>query len=70
LAKLLALAMIIIVGFVWLGKGSVQAFDHAFSKSSANGLSYGTAMYLALFSYNGWVCLPAFMENGLCCRWS
>jgi amino acid transporter len=54
-AKVLALTMIIIIGFVWLGKGHVEPFDDAFANSSTNGLSYGTAMYLALFSYNGWV---------------
>ncbi|KAG2187681.1 hypothetical protein INT44_005371 [Umbelopsis vinacea] len=53
-AKLLALTMIIIIGFVWLGKGNVDAFYDSFANSSTNGLSYGTAMYLALFSYNGW----------------
>lgn len=54
-AKLLALAMIIVIGFVWLEKGNVSSFENAFENSSSNGLSYGTAMYLALFSYNGWV---------------
>ncbi|KAI8575630.1 hypothetical protein K450DRAFT_261003 [Umbelopsis ramanniana AG] len=53
-AKLLALTMIIVIGFVWLGKGHVEPFHDSFANSSTNGLSYGTAMYLALFSYNGW----------------
>ncbi|EIE75810.1 hypothetical protein G6F46_000332 [Rhizopus delemar] len=53
-AKLLALAMIIIIGWVWLGKGHTENFQKAFEGSSSNALDYGTAMYMALFSYNGW----------------
>ncbi|KAI8378156.1 amino acid permease-domain-containing protein [Choanephora cucurbitarum] len=53
-AKLLALAMIIIIGWVWLGKGNTANFQNAFNNSSTNALDYGTAMYMALFSYNGW----------------
>ncbi|KAL0139873.1 B-type amino acid transporter 1-like protein [Mucor lusitanicus] len=53
-AKLLALAMIIIIGWVWLGKGHTENFQNAFAGSSTNALDYGTAMYMALFSYNGW----------------
>ena len=43
-AKLLALAMIIIIGWVWLGKGNVGNFENAFANSSTNALDYGTAM--------------------------
>ncbi|KAG2205335.1 hypothetical protein INT46_008602 [Mucor plumbeus] len=53
-AKLLALTMIIIIGWVWLGKGNTYNFQNAFEGSSTNALDYGTAMYMALFSYNGW----------------
>ncbi|RCH84316.1 b(0,+)-type amino acid transporter 1 [Rhizopus stolonifer] len=53
-AKLLALAMIIIIGWVWLGKGHTENFQNAFANSSTSALDYGTAMYMALFSYNGW----------------
>jgi amino acid transporter len=53
-AKLVALVMIIIIGWVWLGKGHTENFQDAFKGSSTNALSYGTAMYMALFSYNGW----------------
>ncbi|KAG2173634.1 hypothetical protein INT43_005052 [Umbelopsis isabellina] len=53
-AKVLALIMIIIIGFVWLGKGHVSSFENSFEGSSTNVLHYGSAMYLALFSYNGW----------------
>lgn len=57
-AKLIALVMIIIIGFVWLGKGGVRNLENAFEGSSTNGLDYGTSLYLALFSYNGWVSFP------------
>ncbi|KAI9272441.1 amino acid/polyamine transporter I [Sporodiniella umbellata] len=53
-AKLLALLMIIIIGWIWLGKGNVQNFQNSFEGSSSSALDYGTAMYMALFSYNGW----------------
>ncbi|KAI8098989.1 amino acid permease-domain-containing protein [Halteromyces radiatus] len=53
-AKLIALAMIIIIGFIWLGKGGVKNLENAFEGSSTNALDYGTSLYLALFSYNGW----------------
>ncbi|KAI9486522.1 MAG: amino acid permease-domain-containing protein [Benjaminiella poitrasii] len=53
-AKLLALAMIIIIGWIWLGKGHTANFQNGFNNSSTNALDYGTAMYMALFSYNGW----------------
>ncbi|CEG73745.1 hypothetical protein RMATCC62417_09068 [Rhizopus microsporus] len=53
-AKLIALIMIIIIGWVWLGKGHTENFQNAFDGSSRNALDYGTAMYMALFSYNGW----------------
>ncbi|CAO3682909.1 unnamed protein product [Rhizopus stolonifer] len=53
-AKLLALVMIIIIGWVWLGKGNTSNIQNAFDGSSRNALDYGTAMYMALFSYNGW----------------
>jgi L-type amino acid transporter 9 len=52
--KLIALFMIIIIGFVWLGKGSTDNFQNSFEGASTDPLSYGTAMYMALFSYNGW----------------
>ncbi|KAI8977615.1 amino acid permease-domain-containing protein [Mycotypha africana] len=53
-AKLVALVMIIIIGWVWLGKGHTGPFKTAFSGGTSNALDYGTAMYMALFSYNGW----------------
>ncbi|KAI7901722.1 amino acid permease-domain-containing protein [Cokeromyces recurvatus] len=53
-AKLLALAMIIIIGWIWLGRGHTENFKNAFHNSSTNALDYGTAMYMALFAYNGW----------------
>ncbi|RKP27150.1 amino acid/polyamine transporter I [Syncephalis pseudoplumigaleata] len=54
MAKLLAIAIIVVIGLVWLGKGHVENFEHGFKDSSTKPLEYGTAMYLALFAYNGW----------------
>ncbi|KAI8071458.1 amino acid permease-domain-containing protein [Gongronella butleri] len=53
-AKLIAVVMIIIIGFVWLGKGGKDNLANAFVGSSTNALDYGTALYLALFAFNGW----------------
>ncbi|KAI9593877.1 amino acid/polyamine transporter I [Syncephalis fuscata] len=54
MAKLLAIAIIVVVGIVWLGKGEVHNFKNGFHGSSTQPLEYGTAMYMALFAYNGW----------------
>ncbi|ORX54515.1 amino acid transporter [Hesseltinella vesiculosa] len=53
-AKLIAVVMIIIIGFIWLGKDGKHNLDNAFVGSSQNALDYGTALYLSLFAFNGW----------------
>ncbi|RKP06965.1 amino acid/polyamine transporter I [Thamnocephalis sphaerospora] len=54
LAKLLAIAIIMVVGMVWIGTGHVENFQDSFKGTSTEPLAYGTAMYMALFAYNGW----------------
>jgi amino acid transporter len=53
-AKLLAIAIIVVIGMIWLARGHTENFQDSFSGSSTEPLAYGTAMYLALFAYNGW----------------
>ncbi|KAH8554214.1 amino acid/polyamine transporter I [Umbelopsis sp. PMI_123] len=54
-AKFIGLIIICIVGIVWLAKGTyLFQFQNAFEGSSSTFWPYGTGIYLALFSYNGW----------------
>ncbi|XP_071824236.1 b(0,+)-type amino acid transporter 1-like [Apostichopus japonicus] len=55
-AKLIALCIIIIVGFVELGKGNTEYLDPktSFKGSSSNVFAYGIAFYQGLWAYDGW----------------
>lgn len=55
-AKLLALALIIIIGFVQIGKGDVEGLrpENAFEGTSTNFGEIGLALYSGLFAYGGW----------------
>ncbi|KAG2174313.1 hypothetical protein INT43_004336 [Umbelopsis isabellina] len=54
-AKFLGLILICILGIVWLAKGTyISQFQNAFEGTSSDFWPYGTGLYLALFSYNGW----------------
>ncbi|KAG9340774.1 hypothetical protein JZ751_020366 [Albula glossodonta] len=55
-AKLLALGLIIIVGFVQIGKGDVDGLlpENSFKGSNCNFGNIGLALYSGLFAYGGW----------------
>eukprot|EP00057_Strongylocentrotus_purpuratus_P025154 XP_011679628.1 PREDICTED: b(0,+)-type amino acid transporter 1 isoform X2 [Strongylocentrotus purpuratus] len=55
-AKLLALVIIIIVGFIQLAQGNTQYLDPkiSFQGSTANVAAYGIAFYQGLWAYDGW----------------
>ncbi|XP_056381526.1 large neutral amino acids transporter small subunit 1 [Hyla sarda] len=55
-AKLLALCLIIILGFVQLGKGDVSNLspEHAFDNTSQDVGKWVLALYSGLFAYGGW----------------
>ncbi|KAJ1084061.1 hypothetical protein NDU88_004215 [Pleurodeles waltl] len=55
-AKLLALALIIILGFVQLGKGDVinLTVEHSFEGTSTDVGKWVLALYSGLFAYGGW----------------
>ncbi|KAJ8041409.1 b(0,+)-type amino acid transporter 1 [Holothuria leucospilota] len=55
-AKLLALAIIIVTGFVKLGQGNTEYLDPrvSFKGSSSNVFAYGIAFYQGLWAYDGW----------------
>lgn len=55
-AKLLALCLIIILGFIQLGRGDVAALspEHAFDNTSNDVGKWVLALYSGLFAYGGW----------------
>ncbi|XP_075694439.1 large neutral amino acids transporter small subunit 1 [Rhinoderma darwinii] len=55
-AKLLALCLIIILGFVQLGRGDVSSLspEHAFDNTSTDVGKWVLALYSGLFAYGGW----------------
>merc|ERR1712168_456008 len=53
-AKLIALFIVIIAGFVQLGKGKTTNFSNAFEGSSTVWTSYSVALYSGMWSFDGW----------------
>ncbi|KAI9230945.1 MAG: amino acid/polyamine transporter I [Piptocephalis tieghemiana] len=55
-AKVVAIAVIVIVGLVWMGKGEVgEGFARPIMEGTkSDPMSLGKAMCMALFAYNGW----------------
>ncbi|NP_001089842.1 solute carrier family 7 member 5 S homeolog [Xenopus laevis] len=64
-AKLLALCLIIILGFVQLGKGDVENLkpENAFKGTSTNVGQWVLALYSGLFAYGGWNYLNFVVEE-------
>ncbi|GAU92586.1 hypothetical protein RvY_04648 [Ramazzottius varieornatus] len=62
-AKLIGLAIIIITGFVQLGRGRTRNFDSAFDGTTKDLGNISIAFYLALFAYNGWNSLNFVAEE-------
>ncbi|KAH9499797.1 Large neutral amino acids transporter small subunit 2 [Bulinus truncatus] len=54
LAKLLALVIIILTGFVQIGKGEVEHFEGAFEGTHWDVGKISLALYSGLFAYAGW----------------
>ncbi|KAL4623513.1 large neutral amino acids transporter small subunit 1 [Arapaima gigas] len=55
-AKLLALGLIIIIGFVQIGRGETEGLlpENSFKGSNADFGNIGLALYSGLFAYGGW----------------
>ncbi|ELU09582.1 hypothetical protein CAPTEDRAFT_185200 [Capitella teleta] len=62
-AKLLALVLIIITGFVQLGRGKYEHFLSPFENTNADVGSIALAFYQGLFAYNGWNYLNYVIEE-------
>ncbi|XP_034033135.1 large neutral amino acids transporter small subunit 1 [Thalassophryne amazonica] len=64
-AKLLALSLIIIIGFVKIGQGSTDGLlpENSFKESKYEFGSIGLALYSGLFAYGGWNYLNLVTEE-------
>ncbi|XP_076455001.1 large neutral amino acids transporter small subunit 2-like isoform X2 [Babylonia areolata] len=62
-AKMLALILIIITGFVQLGRGEYEHFQNAFEDSKTDIGEISLAFYSGLFAYNGWNYLNFVIEE-------
>nr|KAG5705755.1 hypothetical protein BaRGS_027414 [Batillaria attramentaria] len=62
-AKMLALILIIITGFVQLGRGEYEYFQNAFEDSKTDIGEISLAFYSGLFAYNGWNYLNFVIEE-------
>nr|XP_054757514.1 b(0,+)-type amino acid transporter 1-like [Lytechinus pictus] len=65
IAKLLVCAIIIVIGFINIGKGNTEFITPktSFMNSSPNGLSYALAFYQGLWAYEGWGFLNSLTEE-------
>lgn len=62
-AKLLALMLIIITGFVQLGRGKIEYYKGPFENSNWNAGAIALSFYQGLFAYNGWNYLNYVVEE-------
>ncbi|OON21806.1 Asc-type amino acid transporter 1 domain protein, partial [Opisthorchis viverrini] len=62
-AKVAALVMIIITGFVQIGRGRTEEFQDPFEGSNWNPGSLTVAFYNGLFAYSGWNSLNCMIEE-------
>ncbi|KAK7097442.1 large neutral amino acids transporter small subunit 1-like [Littorina saxatilis] len=53
-SKLIALLIIIIIGFVWLAKGRVENLQNAFEGSDYSGGAIAVAFYSGFWAFGGW----------------
>ncbi|XP_076446940.1 large neutral amino acids transporter small subunit 1-like [Babylonia areolata] len=62
-SKLIALAIIIVIGFVYLGKGNVESFEDAFGDSDFSGGAIALSFYSGFWAYSGWSYLNFLTEE-------
>ncbi|XP_041370973.1 Y+L amino acid transporter 2-like isoform X1 [Gigantopelta aegis] len=62
-AKVAALILIIITGFVQMGRGELEAFEKPFQNTETDIGKISLAFYSGLFAYNGWNYLNFVIEE-------
>lgn len=62
-AKMLAIALIVITGFVQMGLGHTEAFENAFEGSDWSLGGIATGFYSGMFAYAGWNYLNCMIEE-------
>ncbi|KAL8617164.1 hypothetical protein ACOMHN_014334 [Nucella lapillus] len=62
-SKLVALAIIIIIGFVYLGQGNVESFEDTFADSDFSGGAIALSFYSGFWAYSGWSYLNFLTEE-------
>ncbi|KAA3673559.1 uncharacterized protein DEA37_0000481 [Paragonimus westermani] len=62
-AKVAALILIIITGFVQIGRGRTETYQDSFEGSNWNPGSLTVAFYTGLFAYSGWNYLNSMIEE-------
>lgn len=62
-SKLIALAIIIIIGFVYLGQGNVESFQNAFEDTDYSGGAIALSFYSGFWAYSGWSYLNFLTEE-------
>ncbi|KAK7098006.1 hypothetical protein V1264_004900 [Littorina saxatilis] len=62
-SKLVALAIIVIIGFVYLGQGNVESFENAFEDSDFSAGAIALSFYSGFWAYSGWSYLNFLTEE-------
>jgi len=63
ISKLCALGLIIVVGFVYIGKGEVENFQNSFEDSDTSLGSIALAFYSGFWAYSGWSYLNFLVDE-------
>jgi len=62
-AKLICIAILVIIGIIELCKGHTQFFDNSFKGSSSDFSKIGLSFYMGLWAYDGWNTLNYVTEE-------
>ncbi|EDO40551.1 predicted protein [Nematostella vectensis] len=63
LGKLIAIAILVILGIITIAKGQVEYLEDPFEKSTPNPAAIGLAFYSGLWAYDGWNALNFVTEE-------
>ncbi|XP_048250882.1 large neutral amino acids transporter small subunit 1-like isoform X2 [Haliotis rufescens] len=61
--KLVALAIIIVIGFIYFGKGEVESFQNSFEDSDYSAGAIALSFYSGFWAYSGWSYLNFLTEE-------